>query len=196
MRTAQQELRPPDFLPVERINESPRPGHRPGLRIQTSNRGREQWQHDFTRQRHRVQGGPWGPGSKVRTAFEDAHRFRKCASWKIPTIPSKMRTLFQGAHQKVSIFAARHSPRPSGPLWAHAFPSTPNEHRHLGWAAARFPSMTRVTRLATQRRSIGSHSVNPFLGATSTDWRGRVFNRLADSHPESGSGPPRRAYNC
>jgi hypothetical protein len=37
---------------------------------------------------------------KVRNSFEDAHGFRKCASWKIPTIPSKMRTLFQGAHEK------------------------------------------------------------------------------------------------
>jgi hypothetical protein len=35
----------------------------------------------------------------VRTVFE------KCASWKIPTIPSKMRTLFQGAHLKLRTFA-------------------------------------------------------------------------------------------
>jgi hypothetical protein len=31
----------------------------------------------------------------------------KCASWKTPTIPSKMRTLFQGAHGKLRIFAKR-----------------------------------------------------------------------------------------
>jgi hypothetical protein len=36
---------------------------------------------------------------KMRTGFE------KCASWKIPTIPSKMRTLFQDAHLKLRIFA-------------------------------------------------------------------------------------------
>jgi hypothetical protein len=35
--------------------------------------------------------------SKMRTGFE------KCASWKTPRIPSKMRTLFQGAHQKLRI---------------------------------------------------------------------------------------------
>ncbi len=34
--------------------------------------------------------------SKMRTLFE------KCASWKIPTIPSKMRTLFQDAHEKLA----------------------------------------------------------------------------------------------
>jgi hypothetical protein len=33
--------------------------------------------------------------------------FRKCASWKIPTIPSKVRTLLQGAHEKVRTFAER-----------------------------------------------------------------------------------------
>jgi hypothetical protein len=38
-------------------------------------------------------------GSKMRTGFE------KCASWKIPMIPSKMRTLFQDAHLKLRIFA-------------------------------------------------------------------------------------------
>jgi hypothetical protein len=27
-----------------------------------------------------------------------------CASWKIPTIPSKMRTLFQDAHEKLRTF--------------------------------------------------------------------------------------------
>jgi hypothetical protein len=37
--------------------------------------------------------------SKMRTGF------RKCASWKIPTNPSKVRTLFQGAHKKLRIFA-------------------------------------------------------------------------------------------
>jgi hypothetical protein len=36
--------------------------------------------------------------SKVRRGFE------KCASWKTPRIPSKMRTLFQGAHEKLRIF--------------------------------------------------------------------------------------------
>ncbi len=44
---------------------------------------------------------------KVRNPFEDAHGFRKCASWKIPTISSKMRTLFQGAHEKLRIFVDR-----------------------------------------------------------------------------------------
>jgi hypothetical protein len=52
---------------------------------------------------------------KVRTAFEDAHGFRKCASWKTPVIPSKMRTLFQGAHQKLSIFEE----------WSAVVPRTP-----------------------------------------------------------------------
>jgi hypothetical protein len=33
--------------------------------------------------------------------------FRKCASWKTPEICSKMRTLFQGAHEKVRTFAER-----------------------------------------------------------------------------------------
>jgi hypothetical protein len=37
----------------------------------------------------------------MRTVFE------KCASWKTPTISSKVRTLFQGAHEKVRIFAER-----------------------------------------------------------------------------------------
>jgi hypothetical protein len=36
--------------------------------------------------------------SKMRTVFEE------CASWKTSMIPSKMRTLFQGAHRKVRIF--------------------------------------------------------------------------------------------
>jgi len=36
--------------------------------------------------------------SKVRTCFE------KCASGKIPMIPSKMRTLFEGAHAKLRTF--------------------------------------------------------------------------------------------
>jgi hypothetical protein len=33
--------------------------------------------------------------------------FRKCASWKTPTIPSKMRRLLQDAHVKLRIFAER-----------------------------------------------------------------------------------------
>jgi hypothetical protein len=36
--------------------------------------------------------------SKMRTIFE------KCASWKSPEISSKMRTVFQGAHEKLRIF--------------------------------------------------------------------------------------------
>jgi hypothetical protein len=47
-----------------------------------------------------------GPGGalvrRCAIGFEDAHRCRKCASWKTPTIPSKMRTLFQGAHRKAA----------------------------------------------------------------------------------------------
>ncbi len=39
------------------------------------------------------------PPSKMRTGF------RTCASWKIPTISSKVRTFFQGAHVKLSTFA-------------------------------------------------------------------------------------------
>jgi hypothetical protein len=31
--------------------------------------------------------------------------FRSCASWKTPTIPSKMRSLLQDAHVKLSLFA-------------------------------------------------------------------------------------------
>jgi hypothetical protein len=57
-----------------------------------SNRGREQWQHDFTHQRHRVQGEPWGPGSKVRTSFEDAHWFSKVRILENPD------DSFEGAH--------------------------------------------------------------------------------------------------
>ena len=38
---------------------------------------------------------------KVRTPFRRCRTlFEKCASWKIPMISSKMRTLFQGAHKK------------------------------------------------------------------------------------------------
>jgi hypothetical protein len=33
--------------------------------------------------------------------------FEKCASWKTPEIPSKMRTFFQDAHQKLRIFERR-----------------------------------------------------------------------------------------
>jgi len=131
--------------------------------FQIGHRGRDQWQLDFTHQRHRVQGEPC---RRCAPPFEDAHDFRKCASWKTPKIPSKVRTLFQGAHAKVSIFA-------------------------------RFPSLLRVTRLATQRRSIGSHSVNPFLGAAPMARPGaclRTSSRFG--HPESESGSPRRAYNC
>jgi len=39
--------------------------------------------------------------SKMRTGF------RKCASWKTPMIPSKVRTLLQGAHEKLRTFAER-----------------------------------------------------------------------------------------
>jgi len=53
-------------------------------------------------QRHRVQGGALvrrcARCSKVRTLFE------KCASWKTPRIPSKMRTSFQDAHRKLRTF--------------------------------------------------------------------------------------------
>jgi hypothetical protein len=52
--------------------------------------------------RHRVQGGAL---AKVRTPFEDAHGFRKCASWKTSTIPSKVRTVLQDAHTKLRTFA-------------------------------------------------------------------------------------------
>jgi len=38
------------------------------------------------------------PGSKVRSPFG------KCASWKTPRISSKMRTLFQGAHEILRLF--------------------------------------------------------------------------------------------
>src|SRR5579872_1151926 len=38
---------------------------------------------------------------KVRTVFAG------CASWKTSRIPSKMRTLFQGAHRKLRIFERR-----------------------------------------------------------------------------------------
>ena len=92
MKAAQQELRPPDLAKLNVSMKAPGQGIALAIRFQTSNRGREQWQHDFTRQRHRVQGEPWGllrrcaTYSKVRTVL------RKCASWKIPTIPSKMRT--------------------------------------------------------------------------------------------------------
>ena len=41
------------------------------------------------------------PDSKVLTLFE------KCASWKIPEIPSKMRTFFQDAHAKLRTFERR-----------------------------------------------------------------------------------------
>jgi hypothetical protein len=41
-----------------------------------------------------------GP-SKVRTRFEEAHRFEKCASWKTPEIPSKALTFFEEAHAVV-----------------------------------------------------------------------------------------------
>ncbi len=56
-------------------------------------------------QRHRVQGRALvrrcALPSKMRTGF------RKCASWKTPTISSKVRTLLQGAHRKLRIFAER-----------------------------------------------------------------------------------------
>jgi hypothetical protein len=60
-----------------------------------------------------------GTGSRAVPWFEDAHHFRKCASWKIPMIPSKMRTLLQDAHVKQSIFAERCGARPPGPRVPH-----------------------------------------------------------------------------
>jgi len=74
-----------------------------------SDRGRSKCLHDFTRERHPVQGCALGPRpcrrcarcSKVRSLFE------KCASWKTPRIPSKMRTSFQGAHGKLRTFERR-----------------------------------------------------------------------------------------
>jgi hypothetical protein len=72
-----------------------------------SDRGRSKCQHDFTQERHRVQGCALAllrrcaPYSKMRTLFE------KCASWKTPRIPSKMRTSFQGAHGKLRTFERR-----------------------------------------------------------------------------------------
>src|SRR5580704_16783973 len=68
-----------------------------------SERGRSPLLRDFTRQRHRVQGRALvrrcALPSKMRTGF------RKCASWKTPTISSKVRTLLQGAHRKLHTFA-------------------------------------------------------------------------------------------
>src|ERR1700722_7828700 len=60
-----------------------------------------------------------GTGSRAVPWFEDAHHLRKCASWKIPIIPSKMRTLFQDAHAKLSIFAERCGARAPGPRVPH-----------------------------------------------------------------------------
>ncbi len=45
-----------------------------------------------------------GTGSRAVPWFEDPHHFRKVRIWKTPEISSKMRTLFEGAHQKVRIF--------------------------------------------------------------------------------------------
>ena len=74
-----------------------------------SDRGRSTLLRDFTRQRHRPASGYQGRALLRRCAllFEDAHRFRKCASWKTPTISSKMRTLFQDAQLSVRTFASR-----------------------------------------------------------------------------------------
>src|ERR1700722_8713229 len=44
------------------------------------------------------------PCRRCAPSFEEAHRSRKCASWKSPEIPSKVRTLLQDAHQKLSAF--------------------------------------------------------------------------------------------
>ncbi len=69
-----------------------------------SERGRSKWLHDFTRQRHRVQGGAL---PKVRTGFEDAHRFSKVRILENPG------DLFEDAHpfprcaRKVRTFAER-----------------------------------------------------------------------------------------
>ena len=69
------------------------------------------------------------PGAGPRPCFEGAQfvskmrtGFRKCASWKSPKIPSKMRTLFQGAHEKLRIFrkgtgSVTGSGRLASPVW-------------------------------------------------------------------------------
>src|ERR1700677_94678 len=56
------------------------------------------WSQEWRRMngdRHRVEGGALvrrcAPPSKIRTTF------KKCASWKIPEISSKMRSVFQRA---------------------------------------------------------------------------------------------------
>jgi hypothetical protein len=92
-----------------------------------SERGRSKCLHDFTRKRHstreRVPEGR-GPAcrrcarcSKMRTIFE------KCASWKTPEISSKMRTLFQDAHEKLRNFERRKKIVPQA-VGARAMPSS------------------------------------------------------------------------
>ena len=60
------------------------------IRFGAGYRGRSKRLHDFTRQRHWVQGR--GPASKVRTLFEDAQAFRKVR------ILEKPEDFFEDAH--------------------------------------------------------------------------------------------------
>jgi hypothetical protein len=92
--------------PLKRVQRSVRLGRSLALPNQgtalaiiskTRNRGRDQWQHDFIRQRQRCRAKAL---PKVLIHFQGAHPFREVSILEKPENSSKVLNVFQGAHPK------------------------------------------------------------------------------------------------